>query len=98
MPCLYGVDIPAILRFHTEAEKAGLLPDDSLAATSPEYRDAAKRYLGKYNRAIDHTHQAHRCIRCWHCLGTCPENIFIADELEQITALTDKMRDSLCYE
>lgn len=98
MPCLYGVDIPAVIRFHATAEADGLVPDDTLAPTSAEYRTAARRYLGKYERAIHHTHQAHRCIQCWHCLGTCPENIFIVEELEKITALTDKMRDSLCYE
>ena len=98
MPCRYGVDIPAVLRFHAKAEAGGMLPDDKLAPTSKQYRDSARRYLGKYDRAIADSHQAHRCIQCWHCLGTCPENIFIVDELKKITALTDKMRDSLCYE
>jgi NAD-dependent dihydropyrimidine dehydrogenase PreA subunit len=98
MPCGYGVDIPAVLRFHAEAEKSGLLPDDTLDASSPRYREVAKRHLSKYDRTIKHNHQAHRCIRCWHCVGTCPNNIFIVKELEAITAATDKMRDSLCYE
>jgi len=98
MPCRYGVDIPAVLRFHAKAETGGLLPDDALAPMSKQYRDDAKRYLGNYDRAIADAHQAHRCIQCWHCLGSCPENIFIVDELKKITALTDKMRDSLCYE
>lgn len=98
MPCRYGVDIPAVLRFHAEAIKNGLVPDPSLPVESAAYRKASQRYLGKYSRAITHTHQAHRCIRCWHCLGTCPENIFIVEELEKITAATDKMRESLCYE
>ena len=98
MPCRYGVDIPAVLRFHAEAIKNGLVPDPSLPVESAAYRKASQRYLGKYSRAITHTHQAHRCIRCWHCLGTCPENIFIVEELEKITAATDKMREALCYE
>jgi predicted aldo/keto reductase-like oxidoreductase len=98
MPCGYGIDIPGILQFHAKAEAKGLLPDDSLSADNSSYRKASKIYLSKYNQAVSDKHQAHRCIRCWHCMGACPNQIFIVDELKHITALTDKMRDSLCYE
>ena len=98
MPCPYGVDIPAVFRFHDGAADRALLPDDSLTATSPRYRDAARRYLTAYDRAIDHTHQAHRCIQCGRCIDLCRRGIAIDQKLAQITAMTDKMRDSLCYE
>ena len=46
MPCRYGVDIPAVLRFHAEAIKNGLVPDPSLPVESAAYRKASQRYLG----------------------------------------------------
>lgn len=87
MPCRYGVDIPGMFKFHSKALERGI--------ADPGH---AREYLDAMDREVGHRHAAHRCIRCWHCVGACPRGIFIVEEMKAITELTDKMREELCHE
>ena len=87
MPCRYGVDIPGVFAFHRKASDRGIADVGH-----------ARQYLDAMDREVGHRHAAHRCISCWHCVGSCPMGIFIVGEMKSITELTDKMREALCHE
>ena len=90
MPCDFGVDIPGVFVFYNSALEEGIIPSETPS------RAEARRFLTEYDATIPDTAQAHRCITCYHCAGKCPQNIFIARQMERITELTESLRDRLC--
>ena len=94
MPCEFGVDIPGVFLFYNRAIEEGFLPSEDAEPTRAE----ARRFLSEYDKALDDKVQAHRCISCYHCAGNCPQNIFIARQMDKITELTEKLRNRLCQD
>ena len=92
MPCDFGVDIPGVFLFYNKALDEGIVPDTSGNID----RGEARRFLTALDREIPDSAQAHRCITCYHCANRCPQNIFIARQMERITSLTETLRDALC--
>ncbi|MBR5440303.1 MAG: 4Fe-4S dicluster domain-containing protein [Prevotella sp.] len=90
MPCDFGVDIPGVFVFYNAALEKGIIPSETST------RSETRRFLSEYDSTIPDASQAHRCITCYHCAGKCPQNIFIARQMERITELTESLRDRLC--
>lgn len=99
MPCGYGVDIPGNFEFYNSMLEAGLVPD--LAAgdrSGADFRHKAVKFLRAYDRTVPDKHQSQRCIKCFHCVTSCREGVFIVNELAALTAITDDLRDWECRE
>ena len=86
----FGVDIPGVFVFYNAALEKGIIPSETST------RSETRRFLSEYDSTIPDAAQAHRCITCYHCAGKCPQNIFIARQMERITELTESLRDRLC--
>lgn len=97
MPCGYGVDIPGNFRFYNDMLAKGMVPDmqqDDVLGS--EFREKAVGFLRSYDRAIPDRHQSQRCIKCFHCVNECRHGVYIVNELSELTALTDALRDWEC--
>lgn len=92
MPCEFGVDIPGVFLFYNRAIDERFLPDSDVTIAH------ARHFLSEYDSTIADVAQAHRCITCYHCAGKCPQNIFIAREMEKITMLTESLRNRICQD
>lgn len=97
MPCGYGVDIPGNFKFYNEMLARGGVPDpETDDVTSADFRRKAIGFLRAYDRRIADKHQSQRCIKCFHCVSECRHGVFIVNELAELTALTDALRDWEC--
>ena len=81
MPCPYGLDIPALLRFRNDflTKETGLPARELLAA----YAKAVPEEL----RRADH------CTGCGRCRPHCPQQIDIPDEIAAIDHVIDLLKD-----
>lgn len=95
MPCPYGIDIPANLIFVDRAADDGYLP---AALDSPDFAEKGLEFLARYENKIPDAAQTQKCIGCGECLGTCPVEIDIPEQMSVITALTDVLRDLRCQQ
>ena len=100
MPCGYGVDIPGNFRYYNDRLATGEVPDMSEGADrgSAEWRRKAKGFLRGYDRAVADSHQSQRCVKCFHCVHECSDQVFIVNELAALTRMTDDLRDWECRE
>lgn len=97
MPCGYGVDIPGNFKFYNEMLARGGVPDtETDDVTGSDFRRKAIGFLRAYDRRIADKHQSQRCIKCFHCVSECRHGVFIVNELAELTALTDALRDWEC--
>ena len=97
MPCGYGVDIPGNFRVYNEMLAQGGVPDpETDDVTGSDFRRKAIGFLRVYDRRIADKHQSQRCIKCFHCVSECRHGVFIVNELAELTALTDALRDWEC--
>lgn len=97
MPCGYGVDIPGNFKFYNEMLARGGVPDpETDDLTGSGFRRKAIGFLRAYDRRIADKHQSQRCIKCFHCVSECRHGVFIVNELAELTALTDALRDWEC--
>lgn len=93
MPCPYGIDIPTNLIFIDKAISDGYMPGK---LDEPDFADKGARFLTRYEAAMPDAAQSQHCISCGECLGTCPVDIRIPEQLQKLTGLTDVLRDLRC--
>jgi len=81
MPCPYGLDIPALLRFR----------NDYLAKLESH---SPREILAAYEKAIpDPLRRAEHCTGCGRCTGHCPQSIDIPGEIAAMDRTLDYLRD-----
>lgn len=93
MPCPYGIDIPSNLIFVDKAVADGYMPG---GLDEPDFAEKGKDFLIRYEAAMPDAAQSQHCISCGECLGTCPVDIKIPEQLQKLTGLTDVLRDLRC--
>lgn len=89
MPCPYGINIPGVFRFYDESITEGTY------VSGPEqekYARARRRYLARYNEAVESVRQADHCISCGQCTPHCPQHIRIPRELRRIDAYIESLK------
>jgi len=75
MPCPFGVNIPACLQLHDQAELSG------------NFSSARRFYILRVAGALgDEPGWAAKCTKCGACLKACPQNIPIPDVLPDVVA------------
>ena len=89
MPCPYGINIPAIFEHYNRCVNQGSLPE---SAQAENFREARRRFLIDYQRAVPRERQADHCIGCRQCVSHCPQNIRIPDQLRRIDGFIEKMK------
>ncbi len=89
MPCPYGINIPAIFEHYNRCVNQGSLPE---SAQAENFREARRRFLIDYQRAVPRERQADHCIGCRQCMSHCPQNIRIPDQLRRIDGFIEKMK------
>ena len=89
MPCLYGIDIPAILLHYNKCVNAGEVAE---SINDEGYRKARRAYLVSYDRAVPKLRQASRCIGCNQCMSHCPQSINIPRELQKIDRYVENLK------
>ncbi len=95
MPCPYNIDIPSNLLFVDRAHEEDWLPG---ALDDPDFSEKGTKFLARYEDSIPDVAQTQRCISCGECIGTCPVGINIPEQMSEITALTDVLRDLRCQQ
>lgn len=90
MPCPYGINIPAVFAFYNKCISDGTLPTTD--TTDINYQSARRRYLIRYDRAVDKLRQANHCIGCNHCLPHCPQQIEIPKQMQRIDNFTELIK------
>lgn len=89
MPCPYGLDIPGIFTHYNKCINNDNVPRDT---RDPRYAAARRAFLVGYDRAIDKSRQADRCLSCGECVTHCPQSIDIPKELRLIADYTQALR------
>ncbi len=89
MPCPYGINIPAIFEHYNRCVNQGYMPESQQAAN---YREARRRFLVGYDRAIPRERQADHCIGCRQCVIHCPQNIRIPEQMQRIDSFVEKLK------
>ena len=89
MPCPYGVDIPSVFEHYNKC-----INDDNVPRSSRDsnYAKARRVFLGSYDRGVDPSRNASRCIGCNHCVSHCPQSIDIPGKMHEIDAYITKLR------
>lgn len=93
MPCPYGINIPSNLIFVDMALERAWLPGN---LDDADFAEKGREFLSRYEASVPNRAQSQCCIDCGECLGTCPVDIDIPDQMSKITALTDILRDLRC--
>ncbi|MDR0927400.1 MAG: aldo/keto reductase [Ignavibacteria bacterium] len=93
-PCPAGIHIAEVFRVHNECITEGNLPNlDDLRNSSrdkKEFERSRRIYLGKMNK-IPAKQQAVKCTFCRECLPKCPQDIEIADKMQEISTLIKEL-------
>lgn len=89
MPCPYGVDIPTVFDHYNKC-----INDDNVPRSSRDenYAKARRVFLGSYDRAVDPSRNASRCIGCNHCVSHCPQAIDIPEKMHEIDAYITRLK------
>ena len=80
MPCPYGLDIPALIRYRNDflAKETGL---------------SARELLAAYAKAVpEELRRAEHCTGCGRCRPHCPQQIDIPDEVAAIDHIIDLLK------
>ena len=89
MPCPYGIDIPGIFKFYNDRINEGTY---ITGKDQKDYYRARRRYLLKYDKAVESVRQADHCISCGRCVDACPQHIKIPRELARIDDYIEKLK------
>ncbi len=89
MPCVYGIDIPAILLYYNKCVNEGSVPKDQGDENYKKYR---RSFLVGYDRAIPKLRQADHCTGCNKCVEQCPQKIKIPRELQRIDQFVEQLK------
>ncbi len=92
MPCPYGIDIPGIFAFYNGNINAGTYVSGH---EQKHYQRDRRRYLLRYNKAVESVRQADHCISCGKCVSHCPQKIAIPRELRRIDQYIEKLKQDL---
>ncbi|MCM1354956.1 MAG: hypothetical protein NC212_00950 [Staphylococcus sp.] len=95
MPCPYGIDIPSNFIFVDRALREGAMPG---ALDDPDFAEKGRKFLLDYEDKFPDKVQSQHCISCGQCVPTCPVKINIPQQMSNITALTDVLRDLRCQQ
>ena len=90
MPCPYGLNIPAIFGYYNKSITDGVMPAGN--RESKAYREARKRFLIGFDRAVPPLRQANHCIGCGKCKPECPQGIDIPNELHRIDEYVEQLK------
>ncbi len=94
MPCPYGLNIPIIFSYYNNCLSEELMPVVSDNGDRA-FRQARKRWLLGYDRAVPRTRQADHCIGCGHCIPHCPQRIDIPAEMQRVDRLVEQLKQSM---
>ncbi len=89
MPCLYGLDIPAILLHYNKCVNEGNL---SRSSQDENFRKARRAFLVGYDRAVEKERQADRCVGCKQCNEHCPQRIDIPRQMRRIDKYIEDLK------
>ena len=89
MPCLYGLDIPAVLLHYNRCVNEGNVPSNG---QDENYAKARRAFLVGYDRSVPKLRQASHCIGCNQCVSHCPQNIDIPKELHRIDQFVEQLK------
>ncbi len=88
MPCPYGLDIPGIFSHYNKMINTG----NVAMAGDENYRQARRRFLIGYDRAVPGIRQADHCIGCRECVGHCPQKIDIPYQMTVIDKYVEQLK------
>ena len=92
MPCPYGINIPGVFRFYDKS-----IVEETYVRSSEQkdFARARKRYLARYDKAVESIRQADHCISCGQCTSHCPQHIRIPRELARIDAYIESLKQGV---
>ena len=92
MPCPYGINIPGVFRFYDKS-----IVEETYVRSSEQkdFARARKRYLARYDKAVESVRQADHCISCGKCTSHCPQHIRIPRELARIDAYIESIKQGV---
>ena len=94
MPCLYGLDIPAVLLHYNKCINEGNVPASS---QDENYRKARRAFLIGYDRSVPRLRQASHCIGCDQCVHHCPQGINIPKEMQRIDHFVEDLKQERVF-
>ena len=89
MPCPYGIDIPGIFKFYNNS-----VNEETYISSSEQkgYARARRKFLAKYDKAVESARQADHCISCSQCVKKCPQHIQIPKEMLRIDKYVENLK------
>ena len=90
MPCPYSLNIPSIFGYYNKSITDGAMPAGN--HDSKAYREAKKRFLIGFDRAVPPLRQPNHCIGCGKCKPECPQGIDIPNELHRIDEYVEQLK------
>ncbi|MBQ9586448.1 MAG: aldo/keto reductase [Bacteroidales bacterium] len=99
MPCPYGIDIPGVFAHYNKCLNEGDVimgpGDDAAPSHRKAFRQARRRFLVGYDRAIPSVRQADHCIGCQRCVNACPQGIDIPSQMVSINNHVEQLKQSM---
>jgi predicted aldo/keto reductase-like oxidoreductase len=92
MPCPYGLDIPGIFAYYNRCVSGGHRLNTS---NDPNYKDARRKFLIGYDRAVPRLRQANHCTECGLCKPNCPQRIDIPEEMRRVDRYVERLKQKL---
>ena len=89
MPCPYGLDIPEIFAHYNKCVEEDKILKHS---TDEGYKKARREFLIGYDRSVPKLRQANHCIHCGSCIGKCPQNLNIIDNMEKVDKYVELLK------